>query len=321
MSALLGGLRPTAVEWLDWGQLALQGRDPGPSPGPESRWSRRMWGGRSWGWAAGLQCSSWKLFGTVLGEWGAGDPLCTAPAQGWAGFLPSDPLPRSGTPFLPPAPHLPLGRSLSPPSLRIRGVRAGGPQAAQVWPAGRDLWAWPAWEGVTSGLPSCSSTFPRPPRDRWARHGGWERREGGGRGGAGDSEGSKRGDQSVSARAPPNPAETSLSGGAAQPGPPRPASRNRPKDVHHPAQAAGELWDQAQGWSPWRGGRAWVLGSSWGCEPPGPFHTRHPFRSGGFPGPPWQRFWESFLGPVQLYYSAARETEAQTVPRPHHVSA
>nr|XP_031527962.1 egl nine homolog 1-like [Vicugna pacos] len=68
------------------------------------------------------------------------------------------------------------------------------------------------------------------------------------------------GNKSVSARAPPAPAETSLSGGAAQPGPPRPASRNPPGDVHDPAPAEGETRPEGGAAGEAREPGSWVPG-------------------------------------------------------------
>lgn len=218
------------------------------------------------------------------------------------------------------------GREAAAPWLSTAAARGGGPVSWQRVPARAGL-PRPRWlRGITAaGTPGGAPVWP------------WGARPGGGAGvGAGDpglrqlpaalspspaglregrSTGRARGGggKSVSARPPPPPAETSLSGGAARPGPPRPAPRNLPGDVRQPCprrrrdQAGGESRGRAR--AP---GSSWV--PAWVLPPPGlPILLGWLSRgtlTEGFGKVSWVIM--PVKSSVQPYYFTARETEMQT---------
>lgn len=150
---------------------------------------------------------------------------------------------------------------LPSPTEALQSQSPGTQGGAQVWPGGLGVWS-PTGVGVgdsrAAQLPAGVS--PTSVGLRW---------------GLGTRTARGGGDKSVSSRSPPAPAETSLSGGAAQPGPPRPASRNPLGDVNDPARAEGA--SRRVGGAAGEA-RARVLGSSELWSPS--------FRSGGSPRAP-----------------------------------
>ena len=154
-------LRPTEVEWL--------GRVDGPTRGPEARRSRPTRGGRAWGRRlacpraftrraavrgsslrlgspehCGLQgCPRWRGGrGKKQLRRGCSRPEPEAGSVSW----------QRGPSWVAPSPFL-----VSPPPLKLRGVRAPGPEAEPRC----DLGGATGVGGVTPGLPSCGPAFVR----------------------------------------------------------------------------------------------------------------------------------------------------------------
>lgn len=185
-------------------------------------------------------------------------------------------------------PSFPGGRALSPPPVPPHGVRAPGPERGRA---------------ETPGRRRCRRAFPGP---RGAAR-GW-RGEGGGPGRP------KRGDKSVSARPPPAPAETSLSGGAArrarpaqppatrpQTPPPRPGRRRAPGRPRAEPLGSWTAGPGAPGAASSRGRRA-------------PPHSGRAGPQGHPDGEVFRRAAWLILqirAPVQLYYLTAGGTGVQ----------
>lgn len=273
-SAPLGSCGPR--RWSDWaGWTAPPGAQGRGARGPRGAGGPGVFGWRARGLSPAeppseVPVSAWGRLSTAAyraarDDVGGGErSSCAAAARGQS--------PRRGR-FLgngaPLGSRPPPSWSVSPPPLKLRGVRAPGPEAEpRCGLGGRD------WRGRGDPRAAQLRAGVCPAGLRWGQ--GTRRARGGG-------------DKSVSARPPPAPAKMSLSGGSAQPGPPSPASRNPPGNVQYPARAEGE--SRPVGGALGEAGEpgSWVPARA--ASPGAPLSI--PVSPQGHPD---RRFWKSFLG-------------------------